>query len=337
MGSYYLPSVSQNRCWEKGWNVEALRRAKAERALVGQRGRVGRARINWVAYMLVAPALLAWMLFNIYPMVRGVTMAFQDYRFLYPETANLFGSFNAIDNFVEMFHDRMFGASLIVSLKYTAMYLPAIVILPVIVASLIGQLTMGRLASFFRVVVYMPAVVPIAAAMLVWRKLYDPNFGYLNVIIGSLLGHKVDILWLGSKLALSSIAIASLWKGFGYNTLLFLIGIYGINRELYDAGAVDGCTGLKSWWYITLPLLKPIFALILVLNAGIMGVTEQAMIMTGGGPGDATLTTGLYLWRVAFQFGDMRMGYAAAVGLSLGLVSAILSGIIFRVMRTERA
>ena len=317
--------------------MENVRKAWTERALSGQGGRVGRARVNWVAYALIAPALIAWMVFNIYPMVRGISMSFQDYRFLYPDTASLRNSFNGIDNFAEMFRDRKFGQSLVVSLKYTAMYMPASIILSVIIASLIAEVIASRLASFFRVIVYLPAVLPIAAAMLVWKKLYDVQFGYLNVILGRLIGQKVKILWLGPELALASIAIAALWKGFGYNTLLFLIGIYGINRELYDAAAVDGCTGIKSWWYITLPLLKPIFTLILVLNAGILGATEQAMIMTGGGPGDSTMTTGLYLWRVAFQFGDMRVGYAAAVALSLGIISMILSGVVFKAMRTERA
>ena len=317
--------------------METLRRVRAERKLLGQGGRVGRARINWIAYLLVAPGFLTWMLFNIYPMVRGLVMAFQDYRFLYPETINPLHSFNGIDNFVEMFHDRMFGTSLIVSLKFTAMYLPLSIILPVVVASMVAQVRSERFASFLRVVIYLPAILPIAAAMLVWNKLFDPHFGYLNVLIGSIIGRKVNILWLGPDLALPSLVIASLWKGFGYNTLLFLIGVYGINQELYDAAAVDGCTGIKSWWYITIPLLKPIFTLILVLNAGILGVTEQAMILTNGGPGDRTLTTGLYLWRVAFLYGDMRMGYAAAVGLSLGIVSMVLSAIIFKLMRTERA
>ena len=317
--------------------MERIRRARAERALLGQGRRVGRVRINWVAYLLIAPALILWMIFNIYTMIRGITMAFQDYRFLYPETASLLNSFNGIDNFAQMLDDRMLGASLIVSLKYTAFYLPIAVLVPVIVASLVAQVTSDKLASFLRVVIYMPAVLPIAAAMLVWKKLYDPQFGYLNVILGQIVGHKVNILWLGPQLALSSIAIAAIWKGFGYNTLLFLIGIYGINRELYDAAAVDGCTGVKSWWYVTLPLLKPIFTLILVLNAGILGATVQAMIMTGGGPGDRTLTTGLYLWRVAFQFGDMRMGYAASVSLVLGIISMTLSAVVFKVMRTERA
>jgi ABC-type sugar transport system permease subunit len=317
--------------------VENVRKAWTERTISGQGGRVGRARINWVAYALVAPALIAWMVFNIYPMVRGITMSFQDYRFLYPETASLRNSFNGIGNFGEMFRDRKFGQSLVVSLKYTAMYMPASIILSVIIASLIAEVSASRLASFFRVIVYLPAVLPIAAAMLVWRKLYDPQFGYLNVLLGTFVGQKVKILWLGPQLALASIAIAALWKGFGYNTLLFLIGIYGINHELYDAAAVDGCTGIKSWWHITLPLLKPIFTLILVLNAGILGATEQAMIMTGGGPGDTTMTAGLYLWRVAFQFGDMRVGYAAAVALSLGIISMILSGVVFKAMRTERA
>ncbi|MBM3187610.1 MAG: sugar ABC transporter permease [Chloroflexi bacterium] len=309
----------------------------ADRALVGQGGRVGRPRINWIAYVLVAPALIMWAVFNVYTVVRGITMAFQDYRFLYPETQGLLNSFNGIDNFVEMLGDRKVGESLIVSLKYTALYLPASVILPVIIASLIARVTSERLASLFRVIVYMPAVLPIAAAMLVWRKLYDPQFGYLNVVISKLVGQRVKILWLGPQLALTSTAIAALWKGFGYNTLLFLIGIYGINAELYDAAAVDGCTGVRSWWYVTVPLLKPIFTLILVLNAGILGATEQMMVMTGGGPGDRTTTTGLYLWRVSFQYGDLRMGYAAAVALVLGLISMLMSYVVFKVMRSERA
>lgn len=317
--------------------MERIRQARAERVFLGQGGRVGRARINWIAYLLVAPALIMWGVFNIYTMIRGLTMAFQDYRFLYPETQSLLNSFNGIDNFVEMFHDRKVGESLIVSLKYTGLYLPASIILPVIIASLIAQVTNAKMASFFRVVVYLPAVLPIAAAMLVWKKLYDPQFGYLNVFIGRLIGQKVKILWLGPQLALISTAIAALWKGFGYNTLLFLIGIYGINSELYDAAAVDGCTGIRSWWYVTLPLLKPIFTLILVLNAGILGATEQMMVMTGGGPGDRTTTTGLYLWRVSFQYGDMRMGYAAAVALVLGLISMLMSFIVFKLMRSERA
>jgi len=316
--------------------MERIRKARVERALLGQGGRVGRSRINWTAYLLVAPALIMWMVFNVYTMLRGISMSFQDYRFLYPETQNLLVSFNGIENFVEMFDDRMFGDSLIVSLKYTALYLPISIILPVIVASLVAQVKSDKMASFFRVVIYLPAVLPIAAAMLVWKKLYDPEFGYLNILIGKLIGQKVKWLWLGPQLALPSIAIAALWKGFGYNTLLFLIGIYGINGELYDAASVDGRTGIRSWWYVTLPLLKPIFTLILVLNAGILGATEQAMIMTGGGPGDRTMTTGLYLWRVAVQYGDMRMGYAAAVSLVLGIISMILSAVIFKIMRTER-
>jgi len=84
-------------------------------------------------------------------------------------------------------------------------------------------------------------------------------------------------------------------------------------------------------------LLKPIFTLILVLNAGILGATEQMMVMTGGGPGDRTTTTGLYLWRVSFQYGDLRMGYAAAVALVLGLISMLMSYVVFKVMRSERA
>jgi len=131
----------------------------------------------------------------------------------------------------------------------------------------------------------------------------------------------------------------TVWSHFGYWTLLFLIGIYNINREVYEAALVDGANGWQQWTYITIPLLKPVFTLVLVLGSGVVSATVESMALfagTSGGPGEVALTTGVYLYRTAFIHGDMRMGYAATMSLFLGFINMIITGIVFKTMRTER-
>jgi multiple sugar transport system permease protein len=147
--------------------------------------------------------------------------------------------------------------------------------------------------------------------------------------------------WLGSmKTALYAMAVPTVWKGFGEWTLLFLIGIYNINTEIYEAAVVDGANGWQQLWSITIPLLKPVFTLVLVLGSGIVSATVQSMAMfgdTSGGPGESCLTAGVYLYRTAFIHGDMRMGYAASMSLFLSVINMIITAIVFKTMRTERA
>jgi multiple sugar transport system permease protein len=174
--------------------------------------------------------------------------------------------------------------------------------------------------------------------MLLWRQLYHHQFGYINYALSAGFGVEQPPNWLGDQFwSLPAVAIAGLWKQFGADTLLFLIGIYGISRELYEAAAIDGATGFQKFWHITLPLLKPIFVLIIALNAGIASATEEMLILTNGGPANATLTIGLYTYQLAFQFGDLRLGYAASMSLLLGIVHMVLAGLVFKYMRTERA
>lgn len=276
--------------------------------------------------------MILYTVFNVWPIVRGFAMAFTDYRFLIPGSM---WAWNGLDNYVEMFQDKMFWHSFVVSLKFTAMTFPPGLILSLTAAVLISQIHWG--AGFFRWVIYLPVITPVSVAMLMWGQLLGYKFGYINVMLRS-LGVEDPPNWLGDvSTALVSVAVADVWNRYGFATMLFLIGIYGINRELYEAAAMDGA----GWWTqllrITLPLLRPVFVLILVLNAGVVGATEQMLILTDGGPQNSTLTTGLYLYRQGFQFGDLRLGYAAAMSLFLGSIHMGLSALVFYCLRTERA
>jgi len=315
---------SGGRAATAGEFVRAVRRATRERWG------------NPVGYVFIAPALLLYLIFNVWPILRGLAMAFCDYRFLVPGSE---WAFNGIDNFKEMFtRDPLFWHSLGIAVKYTLMTFPTGLLLSLSVALLISQVQNGRAAGAYRVIAYMPVVMPIAVAMLLWRQLYHFQFGYFNLVLKSFFGVTEPPNWLGDGAwALPAVALAALWRGFGGNTLLFLIGIYGINRDLYEAASIDGANGFQQLWHVTLPLLRPIFVLILALNAGIFSATEELLILTNGDPYNATLTTGLYVYKSAFQLGDQRLGYGAAMSLFLGVISMIMTALVFKFVRTERA
>lgn len=286
-------------------------------------------------YLFILPMLVLFILFNAWPIVRGFTMAFTDYRFLYPGSE---WEFIGASNFVEISNDPTFWMSLGRSLYFTVLYVPASIIIPLVIATLISRVYNPRLAGAYRVIVYLPVVLPIAVALLLWRQLFDTNFGYVNILLNEVLNLPIKPGWLSEpSLAMPVLVSATLWKSLGSNVLLFLIGLYNINRELYDAASVDGAGAWQQWWHVTLPLLKPVLIIVLVLSADIISATQEPMIMfNGGGPLDSVHTLGFYTYQVAFRWGDLRWGYAAAMGLVVGLTSVLLSVGVFRALRSER-
>jgi ABC-type sugar transport system permease subunit len=290
-------------------------------------------------YFFIAPAIIMYVIFQAWPIFRGFFMAFSDYRWLVPETHGWMG-FNGLANWIEMFRDETFWRSLGIALNFSLIFLPATLTLSLATAALIARVDNKHSAAMFRVIAYMPVVLPISVGMMVWRKFFDVTFGYLNVLLAN-VGVANPPNWLGSpKIALYAMVIPTVWSRFGSWTLLFLTGMYNINRELYEAAVVDGANGWQQFAHITVPLLKPIFSLVLVLGSGIVSATVESMTLfqgTTGGPAESALTTGVYLYRTAFIHGDMRMGYAATMSLSLGIINMIITGIIFKLLRTERS
>ena len=288
-----------------------------------QRGE--RKRNNPLGYLFIAPAMILYLVFNIWPIVRGFLMAFTDYRFLYPKTR---WDFNGVANFSEMATDDKVWETFGVAIKYTLMVVPLTLVLALLMAVLISRVRRG--AGFYRWVVYLPSILPVAVSFLMFREMYGDKFGFLNTNLRN-WGVEHPPNWLGDvATALPAIAAAHIWIIVGFPTLLFLIGIYNISSEVYEAASLDGANGWQQLRWITLPLLKPTLALIVVLLLGVLGTTDAMLLLTGGGPQDSTRTIGLHLYQIAFQLGDLRLGYAAAISLVLGLASALIAAAIFR-------
>jgi multiple sugar transport system permease protein len=283
---------------------------------------------NPFGYLFIAPAVILYAVFNVWPMIRGFLMAFTDYRFMYPSTR---WDFNGVANFIEMISDQKILNGMMVAIKYGLIQLPGTIIVALILAVLISKVR--HFAGFYRWVVYLPVIIPTAVTVLLWKQFLGEKFGFINVNLRA-LGMVEVPNWLGSVAwALPSTALVDIWRGIGFPTLIFLITIYSINSEIFEAAEIDGASGMQQFWRITLPLLKPAFALVLVLSSGFLGVTESMMLLTAGGPQNSTLSLGLYLYQVAFQLGDLRLGYASSVSLVLGLIAAGLSLLWFNLLR----
>jgi multiple sugar transport system permease protein len=210
-----------------------------------------------------------------------------------------------------------------------AISVPLGLVLSFLVALLMNQKVKG--IGFWRTIFYLPNLVPLVGATMLWLWIFNPEFGLLN---GFLDTFGIDgPLWLRSqKWALISLMIMSLWN-VGGSTLIYLAGLQGIPTDLYDAVEVDGGGALAKFWTVTVPQMSPVIFYNLILGI-ILGfqVFAQPLIMTGGGPRYATLFVVLYLYENAF--GNFRMGYASAIAWVLFLIIFALTAITFRMSRS---
>lgn len=285
---------------------------------------------NPLGYVFIAPAIILYLVFNFWTLVRGFLMAFTNYRFLVP---NSNWSWNGLRNYQIMLKDRFFWAAILISVKYIILLLPAMLVLAMLVAVLIWRVPRGE--GFFRWLVYLPVIMPISVSMLLWQQLYNPQYGYIDSMLRD-VGMARPPDWLGdAHYALVATALATLWRSFGFPTLLFLVGLYGIAPDIYEAAAIDGASGWQQFWGITLPLLRPTLALVLVLQIGLLYGTQEVLLLTNGGPANATTTIGFYIYQIAFSEGDLRLGYAAAMSLVVGLVMTTFTALSLRFLRGE--
>ncbi len=307
--------------------------------------------LDWLGnpwgYVLVLPSVLIYITFEIWPIFRGIMMAFSPYSWVVPETRGLF-IFNGLDNYRELLRTQEWRKSMWIATKFASGELPLNFTFALFTAVMISKVSHPKWAGFFRIIFYLPVVMPIAVAFLLWRNLYSTEYGYINYFLKRVFHMSNPPNWIyDRRWSLLSAVIATAWKNFGSNTMLFLVGIYSINRELYEAAQIDGASEWQQFWKVTLPLLKPIIVMVLVLGSRIVSATQEVMVLfsgagfdvtwdTGwGGPFQSCLTTGLWAYLTAFARPDMRMGLAASASLILGLMSMFLSIIFFRLLRAE--
>ncbi|WP_261399127.1 carbohydrate ABC transporter permease [Streptomyces misionensis] len=288
-----------------------------------------RRRRTLAQWGFVAPAVLFMLLFFGYPLVRNIVMSFQHY------TPSTFftgkAPFNGLDNWRKVFGDGLFGKALWQTILFT-------------IGSLIGQFCIGlALAVFFnrrfplggvlRALILLPWLVPMVVSGIVWRRILDQDIGVLNSFLGLFgIGHTP---WLTSThVALLAVILVNVWIGIPFNMVILYGGLQELPREVYEAASLDGASAWRTFRSITLPLLKPVITVVLVLGfMSTVKILDLVLALTDGGPADSTQTLGTLTYQDSFV--QLDFGAGAVVGNVLVLISAVFAVFYLRANRTE--
>lgn len=280
----------------------------------------GDARLAWI---LIAPAMIGFLVFAVYPTLRGVYLSFTEFRVLTPPT------WVGLDNFRDLAGDPVFWNSLRVTVYFVVITVGLTMILAITTAAVLHRLTSSTVV---RGMIILPFLISSVVAATVWSWMLDTQLGIVNL---ALEGIGVDgIQFLSSRQwAIPSIALIHVWKNLGYTAIIIFAGLQTIPPTVYEAGRIDGAGETRMFFKLTLPLLRPIIALVLVLNViGAFQVFDLVSVTTKGGPANASNVLQMYIYSKAF--GQFDFGYASAMSLAL---FAILILITFMQMRLLRA
>jgi multiple sugar transport system permease protein len=280
---------------------------------------------NLPAYLFLFPKLILFIAFIAIPVVWAFVLSFQEYK--------IFGSeWAGFDNYLKVFQSEAFYIALKNTFLFTIVTVPFNVLSALIIASLIFPL--GKLSqSFFRAAFYLPTVTSMVIIAMVWRWIYNTDFGIFNYILGWFGMDPIN--WLGqSSSALWALIIMQCLIPFGVGVILYLASMGSISESLYEAATIDGANAFQKWIHITLPLLKPsTLYLVLLSTIGSFQVFTQIIMMTGGGPGSATETLVHLIYKTAFR--DFEFGLAAAQSVVLFFIILLFSIIQFRVLKYD--
>ncbi|WP_243228478.1 carbohydrate ABC transporter permease [Microbacterium sp. CIAB417] len=231
--------------------------------------------------------------------------------------------FTGVDNYTELFADATFWRASVNTLVFGVLAIVGRIVLGLAIAyALFSKLSRWR--TFFRTVFYLPTVMPLVAVAFLWKLMYNPQFGAINTVFG------LDINWLfDPRYSLLAIVIMTIWKDFGFAVILFLAGLYAIPEDVLEAASVDGASAWRTFWHVTLPLLRPmLFFVVITSMIGYLQAFVQVLVMTNGGPGTSTQLISFMIYEQAFVKYDF--GYASAIAFVLLVVTALLTAASWR-------
>jgi multiple sugar transport system permease protein len=285
-------------------------------------------RKQWSAYLFLAPVLIMFGVFTFFSVGYAFYLSFHEWNILEPAKP-----FVGLDNYRRLIDDSRFHQSIGNTLYYVAGSVPLTMGIGLAVALLLN--TQIRARGLFRALFYLPVLTPLVIASIIWKWVYNGDYGLLNYYLMKLNLINEPLLWLSDKnLAMPAVIITSVWKGVGYAMVVYLAGLQSIPDDYYDAAKIDGASGWRRLRDITIPLLAPTTLFLLVTSVlGSFQVFTQIFIMTNGGPLGRTRTVVWYIYTTAFR--DFNMGYAAAMAFALFAIMLVFTLVQFRFMRRD--
>jgi multiple sugar transport system permease protein len=298
------------------------------------RGILKEMRREWTAYLFNLPGLILFAIFTLYAVVVSLWLSFHHWDLIEPEKP-----FIGLQNYREVLQDGAFWDAVGHTVYFTvASVIPAMAI-GLALALLLN--TQMRALGLFRAAFYLPAITPLVIAAIIWKWVYNADYGLANYYLMRVGLIDQPVHWLADKhLAMPAVIVMGIWVSVGFNMIVYLAGLQAIPAEFYEAAQVDGANAWQRFRRITFPLVAPTtFFLAIVQSIWGMQAFDQIFVMTSGGPpgpGGATTTVVYYLWQQGFRF--FRMGYAAALAYTMFVLLFVVSLIQFRwyLKRVER-
>lgn len=277
-----------------------------------------------IALVFIAPAALGLGVFLIWPLLRGIWLSFTDYNLLTP------AKFVGLANYQRLIADPIFWDSLKTTVYYVVLNIGIQTCAAMVIALLMHRLTQSTL---LRGLVLTPYLVSNVVAGLVWVWILDTQFGVGNHILTWLgidpVGFFTDSAW-----AIPTIALVNVWRHMGYTALLIFAGLQTLPATAFEAARLDGAGEIRTFFSVTLPLLRPIMALVLIMTIiGSFQVFDTVAVTTAGGPANATNVLQLYIYDMAFD--RFQFGYASAMSVGLLLVLGVITAIQYRLSRAD--
>lgn len=281
-------------------------------------------------WAMVSPTLALFALVSVYPFIWLVQNVLYDYN-------GFVRYFIGADNFKRLLYDSVYWLSVLHTVEYSILKIAFIIPLSLVIAVLLNGDLSGK--AVFRTAFFVPTVVSAAVASLIFYFIFSPYNGILNGILHSARISDAKIDWLGNtSLVMPTIIFVAVWGGFGNYMVLFLSGLQGIPKEVYESGTIDGASRLQKFRYITIPMLGPIMKVILMLAiTTALKDYESIMVLTGGGPVDRSQVMFLYVYQLMFgkegSSVTIQIGYGSVVGLMSSLFIAAIAFVYLRLSR----
>jgi multiple sugar transport system permease protein len=300
-----------------------LERVGVGREAAQPRGRRWRQSETTAAFLFLLPAIFGFFTFYLLPLIRGVYLSLTDWDLL------SIPNFVGLENYQRLLGDKLFWNSLLVTAEYVVLNIGFQTVLAILIAVLMDRLTRSMA---IRGMLLLPYLIPNVVVGLIWFWMLDLQLGISNQLIEAVGLNRIP--FLGSTAwAIPSIAAINIWRHMGYTALLVFAGLQAIPKTAYEAAAMDGASEWKMFWRITLPLLRPVLAVVLVITMiGSFQIFDTVAVTTKGGPVNATRVIYYYIFQKAFD--QFEFGYAAAIALVLML---ILVGVTFVQLKLLRA
>lgn len=291
---------------------------------------------GWVKWLFILPTLAFFVVYVLGPIISVIYLSFTNTEYLSGKP----GQWVGLENYYNALQDPLMGQGLWRAAQFTMMFLPGTIIVPLFLAILIDRVRHNRLATIYRVILLIPAVIPSTLVFTLWKWMYNFQIGPINSFLVNVLGIftiQTAPQWLGGgPLTLPAIAIMEVWWGLGYHSLFFLAGLAAIPKDLFEAARVDGANEWQLFWNITLPRLQPIMAILVVLRFGsAMAVIDEYLIFGGFNRATPTYTWTMFMYDQSFKLGLWRQGFGAAIGMIGAFVMMIVVAILLYIFRNR--